>query len=100
MSKLTTSAGQTVYNVAIQGMGSIEGLFSMLRDNELTLEDPTPGTILEIRDPSGWSREEFRSAVVEEISSRRLKIRNSYPSSLPSVDVDGFNYELNFELNA
>lgn len=98
MTQIKTILGQSVWDVAIQGMGSIEGLFGMLRDNEMTMEDPAFGTVVEIRDPGGWTRQEYKGAIVEEIRSLRIKILTAKPSNISSGVDAGFDYELNFEI--
>lgn len=48
MSEVVTIGGQSVLNVQVQGAGTLESLFETLRANDITFEDPTPGTKIQV----------------------------------------------------
>lgn len=48
MSEVTSISGQSVINIQLQGAGTLKGLFDTLRANDLTFEDPNPGTKIQV----------------------------------------------------
>lgn len=48
MSEVRIISGQSIINVQLQGAGTLESLFDTLRANDLTFDDPTPGTKVQV----------------------------------------------------
>lgn len=48
MSEVVSISGQSVINIQLQGAGTLNSLFETLRVNDLTFDDPAPGTKINV----------------------------------------------------
>lgn len=90
--ELKVQIDQTIYDLAIQAYGSVEGVFLLMKDNpNLNLMDaPVPGEKVYVRDES-LNAEVENYVMVKKVVPANVVNTKATPNT-------GFDYELDFAL--